>query len=141
MSAPILTAQALPTWVAVRDHLRGRYELDDEDDDMVSLTLALPERDRTQLVRVHHSTDSREVPWIELRTAVCRTEHLKPEDALAENASLPFGTFGLIDDEYDLEYRFPLRALTTARLDGLLRRIARDGDALEAHYTGGADEY
>lgn len=127
------------TWPALVEDLRARYELDAQEDDYVALTWRVS-GERTQQVRVHFGTDGRGTAWVELLTGVCGPQHLTPAQALAENVHLVPGSLCLLDDSYDLAYRFPLLMLTPARLDSLLRGLAHKGDALEEQLTH-ADEY
>jgi hypothetical protein len=136
----LLEDEPLTTWEALERYAREAYPLDGEGEGWFATTVTWTDTPRTHQVRVTHFEREEGEPWVVLRSAVCKEDQLRPEDALRRNDELPVAMLALSGDVYELVYSFPLEALTAGRFALLLDQIAADADDLEEMFSGG-DEF
>jgi len=124
-------------WNALRDYIKGKYPVgeNDEADLVIKLRFAF-EDGRSQMVFVVNNGEYGGTEWASIGTVVCSETELTPRDALARGHDLVFGGFVLIGDKIVFQHSFPLRDLQASEFDVPLGFVAAYGDALEQELTG-----
>ena len=121
------------TWSAVQAHMRGKYKLQDDTPDMMSMVWVYDD-DRSQkiIVRRFRSADR---DLVEFKSAFARRADVEPETLLVENSRLPIATVALSGDVYIAIYNALLDHLHLDDFDFLLSRVAGVADTLEEKFV------
>jgi len=130
----------MPTWDDIRELVRSRYQLDDDEKEWFSLIFEY-DSGRTQKIFVRKIAVLG-VDWLEFRSAVCKESEMEHRVALRKNVELGLGALALdADGDYVLIYAAPLPTMDLEELDLPLHAIAATADQLELEYSGGKDEF
>jgi len=125
----------MATWAELQAHARMRYKLNNDDIEGFSVEFTF-DNGRTQLVGVH-AFGAYEQAFIELRTYVCAEGEMSPRVALQKNDDFILGSLALDQEgDYCLLYSTPIRSLSLADFDLVIRAIALTADKLENNYAG-----
>lgn len=131
----------MPTWSEIQEYARGKYVLDDDEDDWFSLVFSYEQSGRTQKIRVRHF-EAFDEHWVEFRSVVCKGTEMPAKIALRKNADFALGFLALDgDDDYVLIHTAPISTMDPAEFERPLHVIAGTADGLEKEYSEGNDDW
>lgn len=131
---------SMPTWAELQEYARGKYLLDDDEENWFSLVFNM-DSGRTQKIRVR-TFQAFDEAWIEFRSVVCKGSEMPAVVALRKNADFAIGALALDSDEdYVLVHNAPLATMDPAEFERPLHVIAGTADSLEKDYSAGNDDW
>ncbi len=123
----------MTTWTEVQQHMRGKYRLQDDSADMMSMVWSYDEGRSQKVIVRHYKAAGREM--IEFKSAFARKGDVAPEALLEDNAKLPLATIALSGEVYLAVYNALLEHLHLDDFDFCLSRVAAVADTLEERYV------
>ena len=129
----------MSTWADLRTYARDKYRLAIDEEERFALVFAIPGGRTQQVVVTHFKALERD--FIELRTPVCREEHLEATAALRHNDTCSIGALALHNGVYYLVHKALLRTLDNEEFELPLHAMALHADTIEARQTSGHDAY
>ena len=124
----------MATWADIQDHLRSKYTLCVDKEDLIGLDFECPDG-RAQRILVSTFTALNK-SWVLFRSRVCERSRLDPEEALRNNAGFAVGFLALSEGFYELVYTAQLETLDIDELELPLHALTDTADQLEKKYTG-----
>jgi len=122
----------MATWGEIQAHMRARYRLTVDEAEVLAMAWAYADGRHQRIVVRRHQTAGREV--VEFKSPFATYGGPDPLELLRENLRLTVGAVALSGDVYVLVHNEDLAALTLARLDELLGRVAAQADRLEGRF-------
>jgi hypothetical protein len=127
----------MATWDEVRAHARGRWHVDQDSPQSVSLRFEVPAAgQKTQQVIGVAPTQVEGIPWLSAITELFFERDLSPRGALVYADRLLFGAIVLRDDRYLLRTGMALPSLTLAMFDWHVEMLAREAVRLRVNLLG-----
>jgi len=121
------------TWTAIQQHMRGKYQLQDDTPDMMSMVWVYDDNRSQKIIVRRFRSAGREL--VEFKSAFARRVDVEPETLMTENSRLPIATVALSGDVYLAIYNALLDHLHLDDFDFLLSRVAGVADTLEEKFV------
>ena len=121
------------TWPDVQRHMRGKYRLQDDQPDMMSLVWSYDDGRMQKIVVRRFKAAGREM--LEFKSPFARRGQVEPAVLLDDNARLPLATAASSGDVLLVVYNVLLDHLVMEDLDFVLSRVAAVADTLEEKYV------
>lgn len=120
-------------WDGLRSYIKSNYKV--ADDQLTAMRLLFDVGGgRSQNVIINKLGDS---GWVEVSTAVCNENQLKPRDALRRNSEMIVGGLALLEDgTVVFRHSFPLADLDPSEFEEPLHVAVQFGDKLERELSG-----
>ena len=128
----------MPTWAELKDFVRKRYEIADEQDDSFKLVFEY-DHQRLQAVIVSRF-EAMDREFCDFSSACCRSSQLDPRDALKRSFGLALGSLCLDRDVYVVRYSAPLETLELEDLELPLHAVASTAEQIDRETSGSAEE-
>jgi hypothetical protein len=122
------------TWDDVKKHLRGKFQIMQEDHAYVVLNFAL-HQNRSQRI-VISSFEAMNHRWLLYRSRICERARLDPEEALRRNSSFAVGFLALSEGFYEVVYTLQMDTLEVDELEIPIYALVDTADQLERELTG-----
>lgn len=122
-------------WSELRNGLRERYQLAEDEPNMVSLVWTYDEGRSQKVILRRFVANQFEI--LEIKSAFARRGDVEPEVLMRVNAQLPLATTALSGDVYLVVYNVLCSTVTPESLDTLLGRVAAVADHLEEKHCSG----
>lgn len=125
----------MATWDDVKQHLRSKFQIMQEDRSFVVLNFAL-NQNRAQRI-VISAFEAMNKRWLLFRSRICERARLDPEEALRRNSSFAVGFLALSEGFYEVVYTVQMDTLEIDELEIPIFAIVDTADQLERELTGG----
>ncbi len=126
------------TWADIQEHMRGKYKLQDDRSDMMSMVWSYDDGRSQKIILRKYKAFEREM--LEFKSAFGHESDAPADEMIAKNAELPLATIALSGGHYIVVYNALLRHLHLDDFDLYLSRIAAVADTLEEKY-GSRDQF
>ena len=125
----------MATWDEIREYMRARYRLLEDDEEHVSLLFGFDDNRRHSITITQFDAMDRQ--WVLFEARVCRRELMKPEKALELNGKSVVGYLALDrDDFYVMRHTALLSTLDPDELVVPMHVLVKVADKLEEELTG-----
>ncbi len=123
----------MTTWADLQRHMRGKYRLQDDQPDMMSMVWSYDDGRMKKIIVRRYQAAGREM--VEFKSPFARKGQVSPETLLEDNAKLPLATVALSGDVYLVIYNALVEHLVLDDFDFVLSRVAAVADTLEEKYV------
>ncbi len=122
----------MTSWADIQEHMRGKYRLQDDKADMMSMVWSYDDGRSQKIILRKYKAFEKDM--LEFKSAFGRKGDADAEEMLAKNSELPLATIALSGDVYIVVYNVLLAHLDLGDFDLYLSRIAAVADTLEEKY-------
>lgn len=123
----------MTTWADVQRHMRGKYRLQDDEPDMMSLVWSYDDGRMQKIIVRRYKAAGREM--IEFKSPFARKGQVDPLVLMEDNAKLPLATTALSGEVFLVIYNALVDHLDLEDFDFVLSRVAAVADTLEEKYV------
>ncbi len=117
----------MATWDEIREHLRSKYKLLNDDAAWIGLGFAFERESKTLHQRVRVEPRSvHGLPGVMIWCDVLPADKVPPQKALVRNMAFPIGALAIHEDLYVLVAVLPLDGVAWASFDVIIESLARD---------------
>ncbi|MBT3219527.1 MAG: hypothetical protein HN348_10580 [Proteobacteria bacterium] len=122
----------MPSWADVQKHMRRKYRLENDQDDMLSMVWSYDDGRSQKIIVRRYKALGRAM--LEFKSAFARKGNVEAVDMLRENSKLPLATISLSGEVYLIIYNALLQNMHFDDFDFILSRVAAVADTLEEKY-------
>jgi len=118
----------MTSWADVQRHMRGKYRLQDDQPDMMSMVWSYDDGRMQKIIVRRYQAAGREM--LEFKSPFARKGQVEAQTLLEDNAKLPLATVALSGDVYLVIYNVLVENLVLDDFDFVLSRVAAVADTL-----------